>query len=162
MDPFSSVVHISLSPPLFPALPGMQMRWDNKGELGLEQESDIQLPFSAEREKKIYLSVGNSSLTMVWLPSGGEEIFWVGLRDQWWFTSRKSGLTPSLQATLSQIPVDFWLYLYHFFFFFFAPRLLHYVAVLHYFSHSFFLVHSPSHKCTCSHKANIYTVVSVL
>lgn len=32
-------------------------------------------------EKKIYLSVGNSSLTMLSLPSGGGEILEVGWRD---------------------------------------------------------------------------------
>lgn len=58
-----------------------------------------------------------------------------------WYTSRKSGLTPSLQATLAQIPVDFCLYLYYFF----PPRLPHYVVILDYFSHSVFLLHSVSH-----------------
>lgn len=43
---------ISLFLPMLPTLPGMQMRWDNKGEFGLEQKSDIWLPFNAERRKK--------------------------------------------------------------------------------------------------------------
>lgn len=74
-----------------------------------------------------------------------------------WYTSRKSGLTPSLQATLAQIPVDFCLYLYYFF----PPP----PAALCSYIRLFLSFCLPPPLClthACTHKANIYTPVSVL
>lgn len=91
---------ISLFLILLPTLLSMQMRQDNHGELGLEQKSDIQLPFSAERGKKDlpvcreWLS-NNALIAIRWRGN-----FRGGVDRLVWCTSKKSGLTPSPQAAL--------------------------------------------------------------